>query len=41
MSITRLTQFWIGDPNNGRIGIFSDINEMILQEFKKKTIDLA
>lgn len=41
MNITLLAQFRIGDPNNGRIAIISDINEMILQEFKNKTIDLA
>lgn len=40
-SITLLAQFWISNSNNGRIEIISDINEMILQEFKNKGIDLA
>lgn len=40
-SIKLLARFWISDPSNGRIEIISDINEMILQEFKNKGIDLA
>lgn len=39
--IKLLTRFWINDPSNGRIDIISDINEMVLDEFKKKKISLA
>ncbi|SDN88557.1 mechanosensitive ion channel domain-containing protein [Phyllobacterium sp. OV277] len=40
-SIKLLARFWINDPSNGRIAIISDINEMVLDEYKKKGIDLA
>ncbi|MBA8878381.1 mechanosensitive ion channel family protein [Phyllobacterium myrsinacearum] len=40
-NIKLLARFWINDPSNGRIGIISDINETVLDEYKKKGIDLA
>ncbi|QND53304.1 mechanosensitive ion channel [Phyllobacterium sp. 628] len=40
-SVKLLTRFWISDPGNGRIDIISNINETVLDEFKKKGIGLA
>ncbi|QND54758.1 mechanosensitive ion channel (plasmid) [Phyllobacterium sp. 628] len=40
-NVKLLARFWINDPINGRISIISAINEAVLQEFKKKGIELA
>lgn len=33
-----LARFWISDPGDGRLDVISDINELLLDEFKKNNI---
>jgi hypothetical protein len=36
-----LARFWISDPSDGRLDVISDINELLLEEFRKNNIRFA
>ena len=36
-----LARFWISDPSDGRLDVISDINELLLDEFRKNGIRFA
>ena len=36
-----LARFWISDPSDGRLDVISDINELLLEEFRKNGIRFA
>ncbi|WP_027058509.1 hypothetical protein [Mesorhizobium loti] len=36
-----LARFWISNPGDGRLDVISDINELLLDEFRKNNIRFA